>query len=109
MKRIVFVALMAALTIAIESCNATEKAVALFKDKCPDSKIVKLSDGSYQVSIKCEQLYSTAEMQKYIQKGIITYDFAGATISGVVQSRDSVPDLYGILVTIAKGAKKRSP
>lgn len=107
MKRIVFVALMAALTIAISSCNASQKAVALFKEKCPESKVTKLANGSYQVTVKCTELYSTAEMQKYIQKGVITYDFAGASISGVVQSRDSVPDLYGILVTIAKGAKRR--
>lgn len=106
MKKVILVAIVAALT-ATTSCNGTQKVVAAFKQHCPESNIAKQPDGSYKVFVKCVNLYDTQEMGKYIQSGSITYDFAKAEVSGVVQSSDSIPNLYGILVTIAKGVKKK--
>lgn len=100
-KVLVFIALAAVLS----ACNTQQKVTTYFKKHCPNSSITKLNDGSYKVEVKCENLYDTVDLKKYIQKGIVTYDFAGATVSGLVVSKDSIPDIYTILKKISKGVK----
>lgn len=101
----VFIAFVVLLTVA--SCNLEQKLTAFFKEKCPNSTITKTYEGKYLVSVECANLYETTEVKKLISKGMITYDFANATLSGVVVSADSIPNLYAILKGVAKGVKKK--
>lgn len=101
-KPIVFIALVAVLA----ACNTSKSITTYFQNHCPNSKVTKLTDGSYKVEVVCENLYDTVELKKYVQQGVVKYDFAGASVSGIVVSKDSIPDIYTILVKISKGVKK---
>jgi hypothetical protein len=92
--------------LTVASCNLESKLTTFFKEKCPNSTITKTYDGKYLVSVECANLYETAEVKKLITKGLITYDFANAKLSGVVVSSDSIPNLYAILKGVAKGVNK---
>lgn len=106
MKKSLLIALLAALTISLSNCNVSQKVTDAYASYCPNSSIKKQKDGTYLVYVDCKLPYDTVQMAKYIKQGRITYDFAGGRISGTVQTADSIPNLYGVLITIAKGAKK---
>lgn len=103
MKKVLFASIA---LLFLDSCNFEKKLTAFYKEHCPNSAITKTHDGKYMVTLECANLYETAELNKYVEKGIITYDFAGAKISGVVKTADSIPDLYKIMKGISRGIKK---
>lgn len=103
MKKVFLISILAVL---ISSCNIESKLTSFYKEHCPNSSITKTHDGKYLVTLECANLYETAELNKYVEKGVVTYDFAGATISGVVKTADSIPDLFKIMKGISKGIKK---
>ena len=105
MKKLLLFAVIAA-TVTISSCSTQKKAEVFLKSKCPDSGIVRQSDGTFRLSISCTNLYKTEEIKKYLSEGKISYDAVNAElyISGV--SNDSIPNVLAILKSIAKGVKK---
>jgi len=105
--RTLFIAILSLFIIAsLPSCNATKKATAFVKEHCPDSSIKANQDGTYTVSISCENLYNTEQLQKYIVSGRITYDVANAELHVTGVSKQSVPDILAILKAIVSGVKK---
>ena len=99
--------LLAIIAVTIASCNTTSKVQSYFTEHCPNSKVTKLYDGSYRVTVECSNLYDTTEIKKYVDYGRVQYDFVGAKVSGTVISKDSIPDMYSILVKISKGIKRK--
>ena len=105
--RTIIIAILSLFIIAsLPSCNATKKATAFVKEHCPDSSIKANDNGTYTVSISCENLYNTAELQKYIVSGKITYEVANAELLVTGVSKQSVPDILNILKAIISGVKK---
>jgi hypothetical protein len=106
MKKFLLLAFVAA-TLATTSCNVSQKVQTYFHEKCPDSKIQKQSNGTYLVKLQCKDLYDATELKKYLSEGTITYDVVNAELVGTVTSKDSIPNMYGVLVSIYKGVKKK--
>lgn len=99
--------LFAALAAILSSCNSSQKVTAYFTEHCPESKVTKLYDGSYRVLVKCENLYDTTEIKKYVTNGRVEYNFSGASVSGIIISKDSIPNVYTIFSKISKGIKRK--
>jgi len=106
MKTIIIFILSAFILSFMPSCNATKKATAFVQKHCPDSSIKANDDGTFTVSISCENLYNTEQLQKYIVSGRITYDVANAELLVTGVSKQSVPDIMAILKAIVSGVKK---
>jgi hypothetical protein len=106
MKTIIIAVLSAFILSFMPSCNATKKATDFVQKHCPDSKITANEDGTFTVSISCETLYNTEQLQKYIVSGRITYDVANAELLVTGVSKQSVPDIMAILKAIISGVKK---
>jgi len=92
--------------LLIGACNATKQATKFVQTHCPDSSIKANEDGTFTVSISCENLYNTEQLQKYILSGKITYDVANAELLVTGVSKQSVPDIMAILKAIIQGVKK---
>jgi len=102
-----FIAILSAFILSfMPSCNATKQATSFVQKHCPDSRITANDNGTFTVSISCENLYNTDQLQKYIVSGRITYDVANAELHVTGVSKQSVPDIIGILKAIMAGVKK---
>jgi len=106
MKTLFIFILSAFILSFMPSCNATKKATAFVQKHCPDSSIKANDDGTFTVSISCENLYNTEQLQKYIVSGKIVYDVANAELHVTGVSKQSVPDILAILKAIVSGVKK---
>lgn len=106
MKKVFFI--LALIAAAASSCNKyyENSLTKIYKEKCPNSSIVKKEAGGYLMSLECAELYQTAEVKTLITKGIITYDFANGKLSATVETEHDLPSMYKLLVSIAKGIKK---
>ena len=106
MRTIIIAAISAFILSFMPSCNATKKATDFVQKHCPDSRITANDNGTFTVSISCENLYNTEQLQKYIVSGRITYDVANAELLVTGVSKQSVPDIMAILKAIMQGVKK---
>lgn len=106
MRTIIIAVLSAFILSFMPSCNATKKATDFVQKHCPDSRITANDNGTFTVSISCENLYNTEQLQKYIVSGRITYDVANAELLVTGVSKQSVPDIMAILKAIIAGVKK---
>jgi hypothetical protein len=106
MKKLLIAVLSLFIITSLPSCNATKKATDFVHKHCPDSSIKANDDGTFTVSISCENLYNTEQLQKYIVSGKITYDVANAELHVTGVSKQSVPDIMAILKAIVSGVKK---
>lgn len=103
MKKALFTILV---LVSISSCKVQQKATAYVKEHCGETNIKKRPDGSYKLHAKCTDLYDTKEMSKYITEGIVIFNFKKGEFTADITSTDSIPNLYGVLKTVADGFKK---
>ena len=103
MKKALFTILV---LVSISSCKVQQKATAYVKEHCADATVRKLPSGAYKLHAKCTDLYDTKEISKYVQEGVIVFNFGKASVTTDITSSDSIPNLHGILKTVVDGFKK---
>jgi hypothetical protein len=98
--------ILSAVLLFLASCNVQTKLTNFYAKHCPESRVTKTTEGKFLVALKCDNLYDTAAISKYLDKGYIVYNFKSASADMEIVSSDSLPNIMAILKGVVKGIKK---